>query len=68
MNWYSLTVLTLNGFVEEYAEGETAFEAIQFIRNEYGLDARSISVRKAFYTEWRWMTGQETLGDLARKI
>lgn len=66
MNWYTLSVLTLNGFVEEYAEGNTALEAIATIRNEYGLEARSITARKSFYTEWRWMTGREKLGDLAK--
>lgn len=48
---YTVTILTRLGFTDEMVLADTATDAINLMRKEWGLDAISFSARKSVYGE-----------------
>jgi hypothetical protein len=51
-NYFYAQYLTRHGFGNDYVEADSAAEACQKIREEFGYELVSVSVRKTLYKEW----------------
>lgn len=49
---FLVTTLTRHGFEDEYVWADSAAEAIRQVRNLFGYEPVSVSVRRALYAEW----------------
>jgi hypothetical protein len=53
-NFYYVQFLTRHGFDSDYVEADTAADACNKIRAEFGYELVSVSVRKTLYKEWNY--------------